>query len=428
MVAERRDITTYLDRLQAHLRECNRRYPQAWRQIDLLRSKREELGGWPEWCFCPLSGPYAVVSEQFGIDDFSSFVGTSAYSGVEEVDAKGLINDVARIGALSAWRVSQGIYWIDTDVLDAVMDTPMDGAIPVDILMRLPEWCCYVPTPGHAIDGVEAMGFFAFLEHDTHDGRTELRIVEAQPHACPPDLYRMSREELRRELLLSVTRTAAELVRLSWVVRLLEERGEDLTDLRLALVPTLRLIAHGQLIPEIVVRYGHSSRLLGIARSLPIPDQKRLAEGERVPMAVQRPDGSFDQQMADPAIMSGRQINQVFAAGRIRSVEEQVLLLHDRPRKPARSRRESVGRITAVSDGLIVKGTFIPKADVIAALALMAQPAQDDDEDDADSPSRRPVMVYLTDAQHERLQQAAHRGGTKMAKLVRRALVAYGLI
>lgn len=239
----------------------------------------------------------------------------------------------------------------------------------------------------------------------------------------------MTREELRAELGASLERTATELVRLAWVVRLLEERGEDLTDLKLDLVPYLRLIAYGQLSPALVVRYGQSAPLMRAARSLPMPDQDRLAKGDRVVLAVRKPDGSFDQQMADPALMSPRQVAQVFAAGRIRSVEEQILVLRDRPEKPAKRKRETVGRvtITPVGDGIIVKGTFIPKSDLVEALAIMARPEEDDDDDDDDR-GKRPVMLDLTERQHERLKAAADRGNTKMARLARRALAAYGLI
>lgn len=170
MVAERiesRPVAWYLDRLAAHLRECNRRYPQAWRQIDRLRAVRAELGNWPEWCFCPLSGPYAVVAEKYGVDA----------KDLHRIDVGSPVGDVCKIGALAAWRTSQGVYLIDPTVLEAVMDTPVDGKLPVDILMQLPEWCCYVPTPGHSFEEYGLIGFFAHLEEDSHDRRIELRIV-----------------------------------------------------------------------------------------------------------------------------------------------------------------------------------------------------------------------------------------------------------
>lgn len=257
------------------------------------------------------------------------------------------------------------------------------------------------------------------------------RPNDAAPAACPPELYSLSREQLREALAESLGRTAIELVRLAWIVRLLEERGEDLTDLKLDLIPTLRLIAYGQLSPELVVRHGHSGPMMRVARGLPLPDQERLARGERVPMAILMPNGTIDQQMADPALMTADQVRQVFAVGRMRSVEEQVLLLRDRPQRKPKRKAQAVGRVTVtpVGDGIIVEGRFIPKADLVAALALMADPeAREQDDDDEESDGRKVLAIHLTEPQHARMKAAAERGDTKMATLARRALAAYGLI
>lgn len=48
------------------LSQIGRRYPEAWRQLEDLRDKRQELGGWPRWCHCPMAGAYAVASSTPG--------------------------------------------------------------------------------------------------------------------------------------------------------------------------------------------------------------------------------------------------------------------------------------------------------------------------------------------------------------------------
>lgn len=167
----------YIPRLLSHLRECQSRYPKAWRQIDKCRADRTQLGDWPNWCFCPLAASYAIVCDQHNLDDLSQYSHVLAYSQDEGDNAKLPVLDVGRIGALAAWRTTQGIHWIDDTVRIAVMDTPMSGEIPVDILLALPEWCIYVPTPGHEISGREVAGFFAHLERDANRGHIELRML-----------------------------------------------------------------------------------------------------------------------------------------------------------------------------------------------------------------------------------------------------------
>ena len=141
-----------------------RQYPEAWKQADMFRADRGQNGipHWPDWCYLPLSAWYAIVSG-----------GGSARLGLE------MVGDVARLGALGAWRATQGIYRFDPDLYAAIVDTPVAGDIPHDVLYRLPEWCVYVETPGASAEaaGGEIFGFYAHLEHDTNTGRPELRLL-----------------------------------------------------------------------------------------------------------------------------------------------------------------------------------------------------------------------------------------------------------
>lgn len=158
-----------VERLQAHLRAVAGRYPLAWDQIASFRRERKDLGDWPAWCYCPLAGAYAVVS-----------------GGGDQVVPPGRGLDVGVVGALAAWRATQGVYRIDPDLLPALWDTPVSGALPDDLLFRLPEWCVYVET-SHAptIAGERLAGFFAHLEYDANGARAELRVLLDQAPSRP---------------------------------------------------------------------------------------------------------------------------------------------------------------------------------------------------------------------------------------------------
>jgi hypothetical protein len=137
----------------------SRLYPNAWKQVDEFRANRQELGNWPDWCFLPLGGAHAIISSGGALrsPDQARHVGV--------------------IGALAAWRVTQGVYRFDSTTLDALWATPVTGDIPTEVLFHLPEWCVYVVTPGKTWHGATLHGFFAHLEHDMNDRRTELRFV-----------------------------------------------------------------------------------------------------------------------------------------------------------------------------------------------------------------------------------------------------------
>lgn len=151
------------DRLRGYIRAYAEKYPGAWRQFERFRTGRgKDLPNWPEWCWCPLSAAYAIVS---GGGDSRVPLERAA--------------DVGTLGALAAWRMTQGIYRFDSDVFAALWDTPLAGKIPVNMLYLLPEWCVYVETPeeGYQIDDYDLLGWFAHLEHDVGTGRPELRFV-----------------------------------------------------------------------------------------------------------------------------------------------------------------------------------------------------------------------------------------------------------
>lgn len=146
-----------------HLNAASQLYPDAWRHVDTLRADRgtDGLPDWPDWCFLPMGGWYSIVSADAGVDRLS-------------LD---LIPDVARLTALGAWRYTQGIYRLDPDLFTAVAGTVPKGAMPTDVLQRLPEWSLYIETPGIQWLGSDLFGFFASLEWDANTGRSELRLL-----------------------------------------------------------------------------------------------------------------------------------------------------------------------------------------------------------------------------------------------------------
>jgi hypothetical protein len=145
--------------------EYARRYPGAWAEYDRLRAMRGRgLPDWPDWCFCPLAGSYAIVS-----------------GGGDNRVPPERADDIGILAALAAWRVTQGIYRFDEELYASLLATPLDREIPAGLLERLPEWCVYIETPGLMWRDVPRQlaiaGFFAHLEHDAGTGRRELRLV-----------------------------------------------------------------------------------------------------------------------------------------------------------------------------------------------------------------------------------------------------------
>ena len=163
------------------LNAYGQRYARPWAKYDEMIAKLRPELRWPEWCWCPVAASYAIVSS-----------------------AAGPASDIGALAGLAAWRVGQGVYRFPEALERELWRTPVAGAIPSDVLQRLPEYCCYVPTP--TVDGIE--GFWAFLEWDAHDCGTELRFVlNAGDHLVPlalPVDGRLCLEESIARLVASV--------------------------------------------------------------------------------------------------------------------------------------------------------------------------------------------------------------------------------
>lgn len=255
---------------------------------------------------------------------------------------------------------------------------------------------------------------------------TDTDTIPEALHLDAAAIEAMGTPELKAELARSLQQSAAHLARLAWIVRVLEERGEDLSDLKIGLLGHLRRIAYGQVLPEIVVRFAESPLLMRKIEMLPIPDQRRIARGEPVPVAVQGPDGSFTHRLVDPIYLSADQARLALGPRGLRELPEQIALLEQRPRDRDRSSKAKFGRVTAdpARRGLRVGRVFVPHADALQALAALRAPGLDEPGDTLEAV----VTVKLTEAEHRHLRQLALDGNTSMNSLIRRALITAGLI
>jgi hypothetical protein len=148
-------------RLHGYVRAIEGRWPGVWGIIDKARAGRGRNGdaGWPAWCYVPLAGTLEIANR---------------YGELEATE----YSEVGVIGALSAWRLTKGLYQFDPTLLKALWETPIksDADLPADVFYRLPEWCVYITTPGYRMDdGTSLLGFFAHLDYEW-DGRAQLRV------------------------------------------------------------------------------------------------------------------------------------------------------------------------------------------------------------------------------------------------------------
>jgi hypothetical protein len=155
--------------------DYGRNYPNAWflaENVWLDKATFEKQ--WAKYCFIPIAAWLAIIEHHQ----------ESARESGAEIDRRGEFSesrsDPASLAALGAWRLTQGIYKFDTELLNALIDTEMSRELPFEVLFRLPQWGVYIDLSNatNLADGdFDTCGFFAFLEDDVKTGRAELRLV-----------------------------------------------------------------------------------------------------------------------------------------------------------------------------------------------------------------------------------------------------------
>ncbi|MFI8206679.1 hypothetical protein [Streptomyces sp. NPDC085937] len=192
-------------RTKRYLAEVRKRYPEGFAHLNRMVRQKGAPGmpDWPDWCWLPLGASYAVVSGG----------GSNRLTATDSRTA-----DMGRLGALAAWRLTKGVYWLEPDAQDAHVtrlwrapNVPVDPVLGAERFVDgLPQHCVYVALP-QADRPTEAgplrwpLGVFIHLEHDANNGRPELRLVVdtdgtwegLQPHPVlldRPTLLASSRE------------------------------------------------------------------------------------------------------------------------------------------------------------------------------------------------------------------------------------------
>jgi hypothetical protein len=144
------------------LQDYFKKHPNIWKIYDSMFHERDKLGlkNWPDWMFLPMFFTAHLFTDRDlrNIDD--------------EISDK-----ITILGALSAWRPTQGIYQFDKELAISLSDTHLE-TLPVEILYKLPEWCVYIHNPfNFSCNDYTLDGFFVHFDCQPDLTNAALRIV-----------------------------------------------------------------------------------------------------------------------------------------------------------------------------------------------------------------------------------------------------------
>ena len=141
----------------------------------------------------PREGIY--ITEADGAGAFAQALldaqGLQAVEALRRMSPIELARMVSPITTMAAWRMTQGIYRFDPALYETLIETPLTGDLPAEVLLRLPEWCLYLETPGLYVlkrDGGRAdlAGVWVRADHEP-DGTPCLIITLDIPEAPRPE-------------------------------------------------------------------------------------------------------------------------------------------------------------------------------------------------------------------------------------------------
>lgn len=172
-------------------------------------------------------------------------------------------------------------------------------------------------------------------------------------------------EWLLNQLKESLSITVNHVIKVAALLRRLDENGVDI-DIEFSLIPMLRKVAYGQVLPELIVTLQGDNQLLAKAVTLSIPEQRAIARN--LPVQVMISGGGH--RKVPPLSLTRRELRQVIGRGKIRTPAEQIGWLNDEREKNAAKQgvSENEIKVDRKRKGIIVNGAFISSMDMVRFL------------------------------------------------------------
>lgn len=159
------------------LEACEANHREEMELIDTLRmrKKSDQLSHWPwpDSVYVPSLLAMIFVNPMARAMPIHRAVGEDGQpTGELQLVTRSYQATAEKLCYMTAWRTSQGIYKFDETLGKQLFGMPVDGAMPADVLRRLPAWCVYCQVPLDIDDVNGAMralkgrfGFFAHYDH-----------------------------------------------------------------------------------------------------------------------------------------------------------------------------------------------------------------------------------------------------------------------
>lgn len=157
-------LTKQMTLPQRVLADASKGMDGIWRITEALRQDPTRIvgtsGPWNSWCYLPVNAVTGIVAH-IHRDRMTP-------AQVEEH----WMHRCRLLTAVSAWRMTKGVYVFDSEVAKAIADSEVEEDLPDELFLHLPDWCPYISVPGLKLnDGLSIHGFFAYVDDRAHGNR-----------------------------------------------------------------------------------------------------------------------------------------------------------------------------------------------------------------------------------------------------------------
>lgn len=226
-------------------------------------------------------------------------------------------------------------------------------------------------------------------------------------------------EQLKKELAQGLTIIASNVMHLGKVWRELEERGENLDDLRDTIPFWLPLIASGRLLAEAVVMFANRPAVLKALDGVPLYQQEEYINGSNIDVYTPKATVSLPLKRIPSST-----INHIFKDGRLLSCDEQRVSIARTAKRHKPGRKYKV-RVDKKERTITVGMSTVP---VIAVISALAEAAGSGEVVESNDRPAKVVGAKFNDDEKERIKAAAIAYGISESELMRKAVLSMLLI
>jgi len=163
--------------------------------------------------------------------------------------------------------------------------------------------------------------------------------------------------------------TVATLAKLGAIIRRLESLDVDVLELKIPNMDYFRRIAHGVMLPEVFVSLSGCPMVLRRVSRLPLVDQQRVVDGERVKVMLR----GGDCLMVAVQDLTAKQARQVFAIDHFRSESQQVAWLVEQDQQVKKAVDPPEVLLDRKRNGIVCGDVFLSAAELAGYLGDLAK-------------------------------------------------------